>query len=335
MASKHRLRPLLYYNLNNVCPEKVPEDFLKYLKDFYHSNTHKNLLFTGELIKIMELLKENKINAFTYKGPVLAHIAYGNIGLREFGDIDIFIDKSDALKAKEVMLKNDYILDPPIKAEDRIYMKLESEYRFKNKNNNVKVEINWNFEGTFFSLKNKNLLFNEFDINGLNRFDITTPSVDNHFIMLCIHAAKHNWRRLEWICDISEYYNNTKIDWDIVFKRVKILGIERIVLVNINLAKELFDYNLSEKVNLDVNSYYIKMISTKIKKQIFLGLKPNIVEIFYLDLIKRENLINLLIDFINYIKKPSYLDYEDLKLPNYLFPIYHLLRPILLLKRYI
>ncbi len=55
MATRHRLRPLLYYNLNSICPEKVPENVLVDLKEFYHHNVRKNLMLTGELVKVMEV----------------------------------------------------------------------------------------------------------------------------------------------------------------------------------------------------------------------------------------------------------------------------------------
>ena len=58
----------------------------------------------------MKLLESNGINAIPYKGPVLANLAYGNLSFREFGDIDILINKSDALKAKEIMISNGYEL---------------------------------------------------------------------------------------------------------------------------------------------------------------------------------------------------------------------------------
>ena len=92
-------------------------------------------MLTGELVKVMELLEDNGIKAFTYKGPVLASQAYGNIGLREFGDIDIFIEKENALKVKDLMIDNEYSVYPKIDIDDSIYMKLESEYGFINKNN--------------------------------------------------------------------------------------------------------------------------------------------------------------------------------------------------------
>ena len=71
----------------------------------------KNLLMTGELIKILKLLKVNDINAIPYKGPVLANLAYGTISLREFNDLDIFVNKCDTYEVYKLMLSLGYELD--------------------------------------------------------------------------------------------------------------------------------------------------------------------------------------------------------------------------------
>lgn len=150
VAAIHRLTPLLYHNLNKICPEMVPDKVLDELKDSFIANIKKNLLMTGELIKILKILKSNNINAIPYKGPILANLVYGDISLREFNDIDILINKSDAIKLKSLMLSKGYELDLPVSINDSLYLDIDSEYRFYNKNNRVKVEINWNFEGIFF-----------------------------------------------------------------------------------------------------------------------------------------------------------------------------------------
>ncbi len=82
-------------------------------------------------LKSWKLLKENGINAVTYKGPVLASQAYGNIGLREFGDIDIFINKKDALKVKKIMIYKGYELYPPLDfEEDELLFKIHNRTPF-------------------------------------------------------------------------------------------------------------------------------------------------------------------------------------------------------------
>ena len=46
-SSEHRLKPLLYWQLNNICPDSVPKNVIDYLKTFFQENAYKNLLFKG------------------------------------------------------------------------------------------------------------------------------------------------------------------------------------------------------------------------------------------------------------------------------------------------
>ncbi len=338
IASRHRLMPLLYYNLNSVCAEDVPDDILKELKDYFNANVRRNLLLTGELIKILKLLKNEGIEAIPYKGPVLASLAYGSLSLREFGDIDIFINESDAVNAKNILLSDEYELYNSLDIYDSFYMKLEPEFQLINKNNNAMVEIKWKFQGNFFSLpKNLNLLsdgLEKFEING---FEVETFSVINHILILCIHNAKHNWNNLSWICDVSELLKNQKnINWQELLKKSDKLSIKRILLINLLLAKDLFQLELPDEILGQIyNDHQVMKISNRIKKRLFLKENSlNIFQKFILDLRKREKIKYGLNDCIYGLTRPTYVDYGDISLPESLYSFYYLIRPFLLLKRY-
>ena len=335
MASRHRLRPLLYVNLNSICPEKLPEDVLGNLKSYYMANVQKNLMLTGELVKIINILESNDIKAIPYKGPVLATSAYGNIGLREFGDIDIFIDKSDALKVKNAMLTNEYELCPPINIEDSFYMKFNAEYRFINNKTNHIIEIKWKFEDDFFSFPvNPQILLEELNKLDINSFQLNTFSPSNIILIICIHCANHSWSRLSWICDISEFIQSEKMDWYDVLEKSEKLGVKRILLINLILARDFFDLKLPNEILSHLNSdSSAKQISFQIKKRIFKK-QFNIAERFILDLKKRENLKDGVKDCINGLITPSYADFLDMQLNEQFFPLYHIIRPFLLIKRY-
>lgn len=338
MASRHGLRPLLYHNLNSICPEKVPEDILAELYEHFNVNVRKNLLLTGELKKILELLKSNGINAIPFKGPVLAFFAYGNISFREFSDVDILIDKSYALKAKDVMISNEYELYSPVKVNDHRYLELESEYRFISKETEVNIDINWNFEGIIFSFQtNPCFLFSNLKSINFNSFDIYNFSQVNLLLMLCIHTAKHDWKRLSWLCDISEFLKKNKyIDWDETLEKAEKLGIKRILFINLFLAEKFFDLKIPKeiKIYLDSDSTVIKISSQIIKTLYKQNRSLNIFEKFFLDLRRRDSIFYGFKDCINDLTRYSYKDFEDLPLPIFLFPLYIFIRPFLLLKRY-
>ena len=56
-SSEHRLNPIFYWQLENTCPNSIPKNVLDYLKTFFQENAHKNLLFIGELFRILELFE--------------------------------------------------------------------------------------------------------------------------------------------------------------------------------------------------------------------------------------------------------------------------------------
>ncbi|MDI6644157.1 MAG: nucleotidyltransferase family protein [Methanobacteriaceae archaeon] len=336
MATIHRLLPLLYININSICPEKVPKDLLSKLKLNLQENARKNLLLTGELIKLIKLFRDNKITAVTYKGPLLASTVYGNIAYRNFGDIDILTDKKSALKAKKIMVENGYELYNPAKLSDNNYMKLESEYVFFK--NGINVEINWSYQGNFFYLhNNSDLLLDEFIIENIDGFKFNSLTTVNQLLMLCIHISKHNWSRLSWLCDISELIQKEEINWDDTFKKAEKLRIKKILLINLYLSYQLLGLNLPNKIKNLINSNTsVKDISIQIKNKIFLeeNISWNLLEKLVLDVKKRDNLLYGLMDSFNGLTRPTTKDVLDIKLPEKLFFFYNYLRPFLLVKRY-
>ena len=299
-------------------------------------NVKKNLLLTGELIKILKLFESNGIKAIPYKGPILANLAYGSISLREFGDIDILINNSDAPKAKEIMISSEYELYQPITINDSFYMKLEPEYQFFNKNTGTIIEIKWKIEGNFFSLpKNSNKLTEHLEKYDLNGFKVCTFSPINQLLILCIHAAKHDWNRLSWICDISELIKSQEdINWTEILDKSEKMDVKRILLINLILARDLFELELPNEILIYINSDISLNISNQIKEKIFKNNSLNIFQKFISDVYKRDSLIYGFRDSINGLTRPTYIDFIDFSLPESLFCLYFVIRPFLLLKRY-
>ena len=108
VAREHRVVPLLFSHLNATCPEAVPEAALNELRNHSHENTRRNLLLTGELLKLLNLFEAHGICVIPFKGPTLAAMAYGNLALREFDDLDILVRKQDVPRAEELLVSMEY-----------------------------------------------------------------------------------------------------------------------------------------------------------------------------------------------------------------------------------
>ncbi|MGZ7119679.1 MAG: nucleotidyltransferase domain-containing protein, partial [Methanobacterium sp.] len=241
MASWHRLRPILYHNLNSICPEKVPEDVLTELKYHYNDNILKNLLLTGELIKILELLNSNGIDVIPYRGPALAILAYGNITLREFNDLDLYINKKDVPKASCILTKNGYINTLKLKGQqEEAYLKFQREYAFKK---DIKIEIKWNIMPSHFTTpEEKEAIYYLDSRKNIQILDsnIETLAIEELIILLSVHNVSHYWSDLSMMSDILALIKSNDINWIKMLDIAENMGMKRLLLVNLHIVKDLF-----------------------------------------------------------------------------------------------
>lgn len=334
-ASSHRLIPHLYWNLKTYQFALPPNVFNK-LTETFRTISNNNLLLLAELVKLTKLFENEGLEAIPYKGSVLSILAYNNLSFRQFGDIDLFIKSSDASLIKNVMLLNGYELLRPIHIEDNYYKKFEQEYQFINKNNFSIIEIKWRIEGNFFSLPhNFEIIPNKLVHINSNNIHINTFSNIDHILILCIHAAKHDWNRLSWLCDISEFINSQEIDWFEILEKSSKMNIKKILSINLILTMDLFDLKLPDNICRVITSDKSTIeLSIRIKERILTNKSINLFEKFNLDLNKRDNIWYGIKDSINGLTRPTYRDFLDFSLPESLFYLYFILRPFLLLKRY-
>jgi hypothetical protein len=67
---------------------------------------------------------------------------------------------------------------------------------------------------------------------------VRTLCHEDLLLVLCVHAAKHAWVQLSWLCDIARLMSS-KLDWNWIQDEARRLGIGRIVAVNLYLAHKL------------------------------------------------------------------------------------------------
>jgi len=338
MASRHKLMPLLYYNLQSSCLEKVPENILNELKNYFYSNVRKNLLLTLELINVFNLLKSNGISAIPYKGPILANLAYDNIGLRKFNDIDIFIEKSNVLKVKKLLISKGYRLYLDLNhISDFNYFKTQREYLFVSKNG-ILIEIHWNFQGPILNLPfEPKFLYEDLEIVNINNSGISTFTNENLILILVLHSAKHDWDHFSFFIDLSNLINNHDIKWDELLKKAAKMSIKRMLFINLIVSNDLLDLKIPDEIlNHIYNDNIALDISASIEKGIFATNHNSfkLVKKLNLDIKKRDKLIFGIKDCIKGLFTPSFKEFRSLKLHNDLFFLYFIYRPFNLLKRY-
>ena len=109
-SSKHFwLSALLYRELKGSLESgPVPPDVMERLRQLYLKSGGKGTLVYHHLSKLLTLLKEEDIPVIVLKGAHLAEIVYGNVALRNMGDIDLLAQKKDLVRIQEKFIEKGY-----------------------------------------------------------------------------------------------------------------------------------------------------------------------------------------------------------------------------------
>ena len=333
-ASQQMVTQLLYWNLKEF-PEDIPEPVLNDIKKSFDANVQRNLFLFGELLKILKLFESEDINAVPYKGPVLAEYAYGNISLRQFDDLDIFVDKESVLKVKEILVSQGY--EPQFELDgfmERRFLKSQREYKFFNPETNVHVEVHWQFQGVSFSLSGDPQFLEDFERVKVNNREVLGLKPENMLLVSSVHAAGHLWGRLSWICDTSRLIESHEMDWDYLKEKAGELGVERVLKVNLALAVDLFDLEIPGDVLEDLKSDVVQNLVFKVEKRIFSSDPENIFQMADLRLNIRENMFDKVKDLFKILFAATNMEWDESSQKLLLPPVSYIVRFVNVLRNY-
>src|SRR5579872_4480396 len=123
LAEDHGVLPLLYHALSGM-PDWVPVEELARLNQSYQANLHKVLFLSREFIRIADCLEATGIEYLPYKGLALAETLYGDIALRQSGDIDLLVRTRDVPRIRDAVAKIGYTSHAALsEAEENAYLK--------------------------------------------------------------------------------------------------------------------------------------------------------------------------------------------------------------------
>jgi hypothetical protein len=338
-AQEHGLMPLLYWNLNATCPEAVPKTAFNQLRDRFRKNAQRNVFWTGELLRLLNLFEMHGISAVPFKGPSLAASIYGNLALRQFADLDILVHKQDVPRAKELLASVGYQPEYWLTHTQEVaFLQYYHELSFTRDAVGIRVELHWDVAERFFSFPLKpERLWERLEPTSLAGKEVLALSPEDLLLILCMHGTKHLWQALELICAVAELIRVSEgLDWARIMEQARELGSERMLFLGFFLASDLLGATPPDEVlQRALADPSVKALSAQVRGQLFREADnpPNIFEeaLFYLR--ARERLQ----DRIRYcIRRTVTTTPNDwtLPLPASLFFLYYLLRPARLISKY-
>ena len=338
-ATQHGMMPLLYRHLISICPQGVPAETLNSLKEEFIANSQTCLHLFGELRKLLRLLDRNGITAVAFKGAVLAATVYGDIALRQAGDLDILIEPGAFRSASDLLRSAGYRLHPPL-TQSQLMSQLRShcEIEFLSDGLSV-VDLHWGLSPkTFhFALDSKDVIDRSKTIS-IQGTSLRTFSNEDAILYLCFHGSKHYWSRLEWIGSLAEFIRSSdEIDWPTLMARANESQGRHMLTLGLLLAQELGGIDVPDSVFSSAEELdCLRKYAAEIQRGLFArGPEPlGNIERFRCNLRIMDRNRDAVTSLLRSIFVPTISDWQALTLPGALYPLYYLFRPLRLLKEY-
>jgi len=337
LARRHSIVPLVYIQLQEHASDLVPQQFLNKLKKHYFENSARNTLLTAELCRLINLFRDEGIEAIPYKGPVLALFAYGDIALRRFVDLDVIVKKSDVLNARDILLKSGYTPSRSLSLDQQeMLLRTQHNMQFSRDNHRLIIELHWEVAPHLFaSTVNGERLWQDLITIDLNGTPVKTFSAEDLLFSLCVHGSRHLWERLGWICDIAELIARQPLNWPALLERAAVADTERMFLLGVHLAQRLLDAPVPHEVKQRCDAdQRLLSLADNIIEHLFNG--PTHVpatsrEIFKYNIGVRKTL-SARARYLLYMFRPTDSDLEAHSLPSSLSFAYYLTRPFRLFR---
>ncbi|MGH9770252.1 MAG: nucleotidyltransferase domain-containing protein [Candidatus Acidiferrales bacterium] len=339
-AAEHSLMPLLDRHLHEIMPAALTPPQNRRWKEAIHANAVRCLRLTASLMEALGEFSLRSIPAIPYKGPVLAAQAYGDVALRAFDDVDVILRQKDMPRAHDAMCRLGYRPRFPPDLEPGVSGALvPGEYKYYSEARDVIVELHTEKTLRHFPVEPDLDDFLERRVAvAMSGHELRTFAPEDALIALSIHGAKDFWGRMSWITDIAELIqSHPQLDWDRVATRGESLRAQRMLHLGLILAASLLDAPLPEDVVRAIKGDEIAGRVAKELEQKLLtdGQRPWSASARFRF---RARMLTNPIAGWRYAARlavaPAEEDWQMLRLPAPLAPLYFFLRPLRLLQKY-
>jgi hypothetical protein len=244
-AMRHGLTAQAFARLLHVAEPELPADIAEAARTNITQLRARNRTLIAELVTVLDALDAAQIDAIPIKGPVLAHLVYGDATIRACRDLDILLRHADAGRALARLGElgfRPYPEAPPLTARQNAALDaLAGQAALVNPDAPAAVEPHWalvpgnlrhaiDHDGLW--RRSRPIVFAEREILGLAPEDLV--------LVLAIHGGKDEWSRLQSVADLARaIVNLAGLDWALVLARAKEQRCQRMLLTGMRLAERL------------------------------------------------------------------------------------------------
>jgi len=205
-ARRHRVASLLLSGLQGSGSPHLPQRVVSELRQQALSAAKESLAQMAEIGRLAPMFARAGIRVLGLKGVVLSAQLFANPGLRNPRDIDLLVSPGEFASAESVLLEAGYdrsgaILSP---RQNAAYLRWVKDVGYVNPVTGSRVELHHRLSD------NPRLLPYDFDMLWRERDQVDIAGItiaglpcDKLALYLCAHGAGHCWEELRWLVDFA------------------------------------------------------------------------------------------------------------------------------------
>jgi len=334
LAARHRVEAALARVLEEAGWREIPDGLRAALKSSGRREAVRALVQTAESERVAVEMHRRDIRFFILKGIPLGHLLFASAAVRQSKDIDLLVDAADMDRA--IACLEDLGFDQLERERElartprqrEAFMRMRSDLGFLNPATKALVELHWRPAAPELFPFDMEAAWRSREIVRPNKAEMPILPPASQFLYLACHGAGHAWFRLKWLLDIAAMLNRmSAADLAAIWADSKRQRLDAVVGSATVLAAALLGARIEpallEEMAANPRARRLVDLSEKALK------RPHPKEYSLLMLINRLRLKPGL-NYLGGVARGSMYcpqDWQDVPLPDSLFPLYVFIRP--------
>ena len=208
IARRHRVVSLVWRNLRARPDIGMPTEIVEQFRGAANENAVNALRLTSHLVRVVSTLTSAGLAVLPLKGICLAARYYPDVAARHAGDIDLLVAPEHMTRVDAILREMGYhrvtntthVWMPAPFTEDTDY-RLHFIYMSAD---GVLIELHFRLHNNpdVLAVGIEDILAESVSVR---LGSVTVPAMPDalQFVFLATHGARHEWVRLQWVCDIA------------------------------------------------------------------------------------------------------------------------------------
>lgn len=254
-AARHGVLPSFSQNLEVLFGDRLSASLYDQIQERRQKAQIYAAFLVGELKRIFQLFRENNLPVLTLKGPTLAQNIYGDVAMRRYIDLDLFVPRERLSEANR-LLRNvgyEYPSDEqkPTGWRKKLALYLSGQWQLTRKGGALSLDLHtrimppgYSFPADFHPFWERSRtvqLRKEEKVRGFAPEDM--------ILILAHHGMKNQWRALKYVADLGGLIRTEPdLDWNVLIERARKTNSTRILRLGLSLTHKVLETSIPADV---------------------------------------------------------------------------------------